>query len=360
MANSTFVNLGPNGPRELASGIDTLIISLRGVLSEELAMALSEAKATALELQSPVDISIGGSMWQLQSGRFGMYPYSLKHEYGLLGITDSLHLPTMRWQPRAEVLHAIGAGSIASWLMDIAEAEIGPVVASVSRLDIHADFQGLFLSPEDKESFVCLARSCVANWDEGVFSGFTFGSRRSKSMLARLYDKSLEISKKGGTYWYDIWGPSWEPDETVWRIEFEFHRSFLRKFGITTLGEAFQSVGGLWKYATNDWLSLRIPTLDETHSRWPVNSAWRAVQDSSMACRSISLERVQETRRDDALHRTIPQLNGWLARTGALLGLENVEEVIDVLPDIVEMYERSSKKLFPDRIQYSRKKLMLP
>ena len=353
-------NQRPTGPRELASGIDTLIISLRGDLPEALTTTLTEAKDLALELQCPVEVTVGGVEWQLQPGRFGKYPFSLQHEYGLLGITDSVALPTMRWQPRAMALHALGAATIAYWLIDLAEKEIAPVTATVSRLDLHADFQSLFFRPEDKDSFVGRPRSCVANWDEGVFSGFTFGSRGSKSVIARLYDKTLEISKKGGTYWYEIWGDRYEPEETTWRVEFEFHRAFLRKFGIVTLEQAFASVGGLWKHATEEWLSLRIPTLDETHSRWPLDPAWRSVQVASLASRPVSLERVRESRREDALHRTLPQLNGWLARTGAILGLESADDVIEVLPKIVDMYERSSHTTFKDRIQNKRKKMLLP
>ena len=136
------------GPRELASGIDTLIISLRGKLPEALASALAEAKGIALDLQCPVGLTLGGVEWQLQPGRFGKYPYSLQHEYGSLGVTDSVALPTMRWQPRAMYLHALGPATIAYWLVDLAEREIGPVTTTVSRLDLHADFQGLFYRPD--------------------------------------------------------------------------------------------------------------------------------------------------------------------------------------------------------------------
>ena len=360
MAVTFNSDLRPDGPRELASGIDSLTISLRGTLPEALATSLADAKATALEHKCPVEVELGHVVWQVQPGRFGKYPFSLRHEYGFLGVTDSLALPTMRWEPLATAIHALGPATIAYWLIDLVESEIGSVTTTLSRLDLHADFQGLFFRPEDKEAFVGRPRSCVANWDEGVFSGFTFGSRGSKSILARLYDKTLEIAKKGGTYWYEIWGDLYDPEETTWRVEFECHRAFLRKFGIITLEQGFASVGGVWKYATEEWLSLRIPTLDDTHSRWRIEPAWLAVQKALLASRTVSLERVRESRREDDLHRTIPQLNGWLARTGAILGLESADDVIKALPRIVEMYERSSDTLFNDRIQHKRKKMLLP
>jgi hypothetical protein len=230
----------------------------------------------------------------------------------------------------------------------------------LSRMDLHADFLGIDFRPEDKESFICRARSCMANWDEGIFSGFTFGSRKSKSVFARLYDKSLEITKKGGTYWYEIWGSAYEADEVVWRIEFELHRSFLRKFGVTSLEQGFSSMGGLWKYATEEWLSLRIPSLDETHSRWRIAPNWRTIQSASLASGAVALERVREARVGDELHRTIPQLSGWLARTGAILGYESIDEVLEALPGLVGMYERMTDTKFEDRIDLKRRKMLLP
>jgi hypothetical protein len=360
MAADRLSNQGPIGPRELASGIDTLIISLRGELPDLVALDLANAKADAIELQTAVEVIFGGVAWQVQPWSFGKYPFNLSHEFGFLGITTSKALPTMRWQPRAEALHGFGPSAIAQWLINLTESEVGPMSCTVSRIDLHADFQGLFFNADDKESFICRARSCKAVWDEGVFSGFTFGSRGSKAASARIYDKSLEIVKKGGTYWYEVWNNAFDPGETVWRIEFEFHRGFLRKFGIDSLDQAFISMGGLWKYATEEWLSLRIQTLDETHSRWPVEPTWQAIQGASLTSNAIGLERVRIARRNDDLHRTIPQVNGWLARLGAILGHESTEDVIDSLPQIVELYERSSKIKFGSRIDRKRKEMGLP
>lgn len=360
MAAVTSSDQWPVKPLELASGIDTLIVSLRGELPESFGVMLSDAKAAAVDLQEPKEVTLGGVTWQLQPGRFGRYPYNLAHEFGFLGVTDSKSLPTLRWQPRAEALHAFGPSNIVLWLIAQAEADLGPVTCTISRMDLHADFQGVDFRPEDKESFICRARSCMANWDEGIFSGFTFGSRRSKSVFARLYDKSLEITKKGGTYWYEIWGSAFEPDEVVWRIEFELHRAFLRKFGVNTLEQGLSSVDGLWKYATEEWLSLRTPTLDETHSRWPIAPDWQAVRNASLALGATTLERVREARIEDELHRAIPQLNGWLARVGAILDRKSSDEVLDALPGLIGMYERMTHTKFDDRIDRKRRKMLLP
>ncbi len=360
MAVSNFSNRRPTGPFEVASGIDTLVVSLRGELPEALAFTLSDAKSAAVELNPPIEVIIGGEVWQVLPRSFGLYPFSLTHEYGFIGITDSKQLPTVRWQPRAEFLHALGPVRIAQWLINQVVIEIGPVTTLLSRIDLHADFQDVLLTAEQKESFICRARSCKAVWDEGVFSGLTFGNRSSRTISARIYDKTLEVSKKGGTYWYDMWGSAYDPEGVVWRTEFEFHRGFLRKFGINTLDDGFASVGGLWHYATEEWLSLRIQTLDETHSRWPVHQDWVSIQGATLSSNTVPLERVRVTRRDDALHKTIPQVSGWTARLAALMGLKSSDELVQQLPQILEIHERSSKIAYDERIRRKRKELGLP
>ncbi len=353
-------NYGHFGPKEIASGIDTLIISLRGELSDELVANLGAAKSTAAELQSSVDFNLGGVEWQLQPWGFGKYSFNLMHEFGILGITTSGSLPMMRWQPRAEALHALGPLAISLWLVGLAESEVGPVNTGVSRVDVNADFQGVVFNHTDKESFVTYAKSSRANWDQDVFSGFSFGSRGSKSVSARIYDKTLEIAKKGGTYWFEYWGDLYDPDQPVWRIEYEFHRTFLRKFGIDTLEQVFSSLGGLWKYGTDNWLSLRVPTLDETRARWPVDEMWQSIQNASLSWNSVGLEKVRAARRGDEFHRTLPHVLGWLARLAALSNLDSTEDLLRELPRIMELYERSSRIDFPERIDRKRKSLGLP
>jgi len=360
MAVTVTSSRGSFEPREIASGIDTLIISLRGVLPDAWASAFTDAKTAAIGLQSSVKINFGGVEWQLHPYGFGKYSFNLMHEFGTLGITTSESMPMMRWQPRAEALHALGPRAISMWLAGLAESEVGPVSTGVSRVDLHADFQGVGFNNTDKDSFICRAKSCRANWDQDVFSGFSFGSRGSKSVSARIYDKTLEIAKKGGTYWFDYWGDQYDPEETVWRIEYEFHRTFLRTFGVNSLENVFASLGGLWKYGTGNWLTLRAPTDDGTCSRWPIDATWQSIQNASLSMNAIGLDKVRAAHRGDELYRTVPQVTGWLARLAALLDLDSVEDLIDNLPKVIERYERVSKMGFPERIDQKRKSLRLP
>ena len=66
------------------------------------------------------------------------------------------------------------------------EAECGPVRFTVSRIDLHADFQGWLLTGDDRHNFVSRA-TCLTTFEDGSASnGLQFGKQGSKD--ARLHD----------------------------------------------------------------------------------------------------------------------------------------------------------------------------
>ena len=87
---------------------------------------------------------------------------------------------------------------------------------------------------------------------------------------------------------------------------------------------------------------------------------WQAIQNASLSWHAVGLEKVRAARRGDELHRTLPQVTGWLARLAALMNLESTGDLIEQLPRIMEKYEYSSKIDFHERIDQKRKSLGLP
>jgi hypothetical protein len=83
-------------------------------------------------------------------------------------------------------------------------------------------------------------------------SGFSIGKG---DIVARIYDKTLEISKSGKDWLYDLWGIG--RDVRVWRVEFQLRREALKEFAIETLDDLINRMQGLWNYCVNDWLSVR-------------------------------------------------------------------------------------------------------
>lgn len=120
------------------------------------------------------------------------------------------------------------------WYRQLLEEESGPVLLTVSRLDLFADFQGWALDGDSRHEFVTRVKNRHTYEEDGVFNGFIFGSRDSGSIVARIYDKTIESQKTGSAYWKIIWGDQFDPNEAVLRVEFELMQSALREFGINT------------------------------------------------------------------------------------------------------------------------------
>ena len=347
------------GPQELTSGIDTLVLSYRGVADSCLLTELEEAKETARALSTSVPFTLGGEECLLSAGSMGRHAFRLAHPRGLIGIGTGERLPVLRFQPYGEVLHSLGPLGVDAWIRSVMGNRVQIIEDIVSRVDLHADFAELNVTERDEENFVTRAGRVSGHHDRGVFTGYSFGKRSSRSISARIYDKTQEVADKGGTYVYELWGEKYVHGDVVWRVEFELHRGFLRKYGITTLDELIWQAGGLWKYATTDWLSLRRPTEDQTRSRWPVDPRWQAVEETSLAARLVPLEKVAALQSRDSAKREIAYVLGELVRWGAILGTPTLEQTLETLPSYIGRHLGKSSADFGELQRVKRIKMGL-
>jgi len=340
--------------RELASGIDALYLSGRAAVPSGLLDRLAEARVAAEMVSEAVPIELGGSEFAMAPFGWGKYRYRLLHDNGLVGVTRSERLPALRIQPRAEFLHGVGPDAAVDWFRQRFEDEVGPLRLSVSRVDLHADWQGWVPDWDDRERFVCRANALAMRGDCGDLTGWEFGRKGTKTISARIYDKTLEVEQKGNDYWLDIWGDAYEPELPVLRVEFEFGREGLREFRIDLPGEAIDASGALWVSATHEWLSYRSPTDDQTRSRWPVAPEWEQVQRARLADGAAGLDRIREGRRLGTLRTLGPSLVGYLAAFGANVGTVGIGDTCEALPRFLEHYSRWSGISFEDRIASKR------
>jgi len=341
------------GVVELASGVDALYLSGHCVVPDPLWTLLSGGKAQAVEAKAAVPVVLGGCEFALQDHAFGKYAIRLEHACGVVGVTNSEKLPALRFQPRAEFLHGASPIAAVEWFRDTFGAVVGDVSTSVSRLDLFVDFQGWIPRPDDRLRFVSRARSRVMYEDSDELTGLQFGKRGS-GLTARLYDKTEDITKKGTTYWNDVWGERLSPDAAVWRAEVEFSRTALREFHLDGPESVLAAAGPLWGYATDKWLTLRVPTADETRSRWPIDSAWSALQRASLVDRSIGIERARSAKREASLQWWLPRMRGALVACGALTGADDLGDLLDALPGLIRDDEVRSGVSFEARLAYKR------
>ncbi len=297
---------------------------------------------------------------QLQPRKWGLYRYCLDHPYARFGFTPKDRIPAIRVQPRAEFLHGAGVEQVVEWSRSLLESLCGPVLLEVSRLDLFADFQGLSVSGDQRHEFLCRADARHLFKRAEEFNGLQFGSRSSGTIFARIYDKTIESAKTGTAYWKDVWGDAYDPDLHVTRVEFELHREVLRQFGISTPGEVLSAAGSLWHYLSHDWLTHRIPTDDDTKSRWPLSEQWRAVQRARIADGAVGIERAYGAKQSGVLANLMPSLVGQLANFGALTNCESTIDLIPALERHLHHYARSSGRSMISRIAEKRQKHGLP
>jgi hypothetical protein len=140
----------------------------------------------------------------------------------LVGFTASKHLPAIRVQPRAEMLHGMGPRAAIDSFFDVL-ASLGEIEWGASRVDLFADVQGWWPSVEERERFVCRATTRDTFEESGELTGFQFGRRKGGGLSARIYEKSSHIAKTGSDWWRDVWGlrcvstadPEREPESSI-------------------------------------------------------------------------------------------------------------------------------------------------
>jgi hypothetical protein len=336
---------------ELASGIDALYLSGQTPVSESLRSQLEIGRAAAVDAGEPQPFSFGnGNMFEIAHHGWRKYPYLLAHPNGLIGIKPDSLMPPVRVQPRAEFLHGVGPLEAARWFEDVLEWRMGRVTLSVNRLDLHGDFQGWDLGADDRERFVCRARSRTTYEDDGRWTGFIFGARKSGTVNARIYDKTEQLKQSRAGYWEDIWGSKFDSNRRVVRVEFEMSRGGLSSFGLSSPEDVVEAAGALWMHLTSSWLSYRVRTDDATRSRWPLASEWEQVQRAYIANDAHGIERMVAGRRRATLQGVAPSLVGYLASYAALVGTEDIDDTCETIPSLLRRYAGWSGRELADRV----------
>lgn len=270
--------------RCLLCGVDSLDLGLWVNWGEhwpELQAFLQTRKDQAQVEKSVLDATPSKRQFlHLPSGKAPNYRFCLQFpDYRLyIGITHPpRNSPNVYVSLSSAALWAMGIdGAVDQVILDLASTH-GKVFRIVpSRLDLCADYQ---LSAPPSLSFLqshAVARSRAQSSHElaGVLETFYSGAHGAPVRL-RIYDKAKEIKKSGKLWFAELWGI--EEPENVWRIEYQLRRAPLKQFGINSLGDLTEKIGGLWSYLTENWFSLRVPD-NERQNRRPLLPWWADVQ----------------------------------------------------------------------------------
>lgn len=338
------------GVREVASGVDALYLSGRAVLPAEFLERLAAAREGAERAGGSCRVLVGDVEFDVAPHGMGRYRYCLSHRFGQVGVSPSMHLPAFRVQPRTELLHGIGVRDACGVFMELLSEEVGACVFTVSRLDLYVDIQGWSPTGDDRHRFVCRGQTLETYEAGGELTGFSFGRRKTGTIVARIYDKTRDADRKGADFWRDVWGDPLDPAMPVIRVEFELSRTALREYGLDTLDEVLDAVPALWSSVTSDWLTYRSPTADKTRARWPVAPEWLAVQRASLAEGAFGLRRMYDGRTRGSVRALVRPLNGWVAHYAALIGTDDVEDTCERRASSLRDWEYVSRRSFADRV----------
>jgi hypothetical protein len=107
---------------------------------------------------------------------------------------------------------------------------------------------------------------------------YTVGSGK---LLARIYDKTTEITVHQKEWFRDIWGKEgWDRKETVVRCEFQCRRVFLKEMHVDNFGSLIIWLADIWHYCTKDWLRICDVGSKNNQSRWKDKDYWKLIQDN--------------------------------------------------------------------------------
>ena len=355
-SSSVVETSGGPGVWEVASGIDALYMSGRVEIPVAVVERLQLAREVAEEAEGPVGIEFGGVDFEIQRRGLRRHKYRLEHEFGIVAFTTSEKLPAVLIQPRAEFLHRVGPREVVEFFRNVIERETGTLELAASRLDLYIDVQGWDVSVDDRHRFVRRAKAVAGHEASDDFNGLAFGTRATNTVYTRIYDKTIEIQKKGGQYVEQTWSCAYEPSLHVKRVEFQMGRKGLRYYGIDTPEEAIMSARGLWRNLTVEWMSFRVATSDSNRSRWPIAPEWQVVQEASMAHGAIGLSRMVNDHAMADLNALRPGLNGYVTSVAAIKGCRSRSDAMAVVEEEIQRYEVDTGRPFEMQVAEKRGK----
>ena len=125
---------------------------------------------------------------------------------------------------------------------------------------------------------------------------------------------------------------------------------------VDTPEDALAAAPAVWAYATQTWLSLRVPTADETRSRWPVDDRWASVQGSRLSGGCAPAERIREGQRQGSLRALRKLATGVLSSMAVHLGTVDIADTLSAVEPELAFYETISQQSFPRRVHDKRQR----
>lgn len=283
----------------------------------------------------------GRSFLHLPTGKPPNYRYCLKYaDYQLyLGITNPpASAPNVYLSLNSKALWHKGIMPPIEMLSNDLE-QLGGRISKIqpSRVDLCADFYlpGDLSLEFIKKHMVSRSRS-ISHYAKGDHLETFYAGAPGSPIRLRIYDKGKEIIKSGKPWFLKLWGK--ETPVGIWRVEFQLQRSALKEWGIESLDDLTEKLGGLWNYLTTDWFSLRFSDNDKQERR-TVLPWWKAVQEKPEGFGSLrKLIKPEKSTELQSLDWYLTHIGGCLPSYAAKRGAKDLTEALNTLQGDLCLY----------------------
>jgi hypothetical protein len=347
----------------LSTGIDTLNLAAKGHVRPEVWELLAEAQQRArLEEESqPVEFPMTAQAFLVKPHGLRGHMYWLSSPDFELILGRSEKFPPVLLQLHSAYMHSIGIDRALDLMEALLRHEVfaGAYRLNVSRIDVYADFQGWEPHVTDLDRFVSFSRHRRGfQENQQVYmtgprlTGFMFGKG---DLTARIYDKTVEIHRRGVSWLPDVWGTDGS-DRSVWRLEFQYRRAVLAEFKLSGVDETVRSVQDLWRYGTEEWMSLRVPTNHSVRRRWPTDPVWEEIRQIRIAPTVTGAVRKRLLQASEL--RLLQGLQGYATSLAALRNRPARGEALEDIGHLVDRYLASRGRQFEGEVRRKQQRQM--
>jgi hypothetical protein len=279
----------------LASGIDTLYLSVKAKPSEAFVEYLRAEKADIEDKETPFEIP--PFKFMLQNHRARMYEFLLKGNELDLKVSESLIIPNLLIELRSSFIHQNGHIRAVKKVKEMLDCGIldksnygdepdyeKKYTINVSRVDLFCDIQNIDFKKEILEEIQTRARRKQIFFDGDHFTGFLIGKL---PFGFRMYDKTAEIKVKREKGWIkEVWhkNPLYNDNQPVTRIEFELGSAKLAEFKIGDFKDDIRNIDNLpksllslWNYCL-DQFNLKENGINKQKTRRKESDIWKQLR----------------------------------------------------------------------------------
>lgn len=320
--------------RVINSGVDTLVVSIDKGTDEKWFEVLDDLKEWARENSEEPVIKLGPEKAKISRSNWHRCKYQIVTADYNIGVSPSKNIPDIYAQINSGAIYSHGLEGAYKLLMLILEDVGNYGHVKGSRLDLFCDVQGVNFCLDDISRFSTRARRKRPEIDGEIVTSLNFGTF---PMYLRIYNKTTEIRKKGGSEIKIVWRQSglYNEDEDVWRIEFEMGREIFKHTGVDSVEELLENLRPLWLLLLT-WCSLRVPSKNLQKSRWPVDPLWKMLE--AVEFRGEAVPAVRQAKAEASLEKLIIGYGGYLSSIGKLVEEEDQAEVSSQANRLLDNY----------------------